>query len=569
MATRTRFSVDTATGVITRYSLGAPVPPALVGILTARDILECEVVFTAGGKDVTADILGPGVIMRLGVRQYTSDGSILAQSTPYTLVSSGSSAVAQCTLDLNTAEVVALVDQITKATQRSVTVYFEVEIEAEDRSYRETLAQAQFSMQFEVNAEGDETPPAAAESANTAKAAADVATQQAGIATSKAAEATQAVQGIAESVSAAQAAASQTAQDREAVMQTAAQVSAQASAVVQQAQAVGEAVQTVTTTASAVAQDAQTAQTAVQQTQQATEQLPALLDELEQKQGVLARITVSGAGGPLWDGAEWPGGATAIDDVDGLPAALATKLDASSSLNAEKLVGMMPLASLPEHTHADLAPLASPALSGAPTSPTPEETDNSLRIANTAFVRAVVAALVNGAPAQLDTLSELADAIAEDRNLSASLAALIGEKMAKDANLSDLSDKSAAKTALAIAIGDVLGLTAALAGKQSVPTTGSPAYASVLDINFAGVDVKMIALAGDVTFTTSNKAALKSCTVIISAGAAARALTWPAGWTALGSALPTSLAEGKTLWLSLYCAGPAETDVYAGGAVSA
>lgn len=64
--------------------------------------------------------------------------------------------------------------------------------------------------------------------------------------------------------------------------------------------------------------------------------------------------------------------------------------------------------------------------------------------------------------------------------------------------------------------------------------------------------VQEIVLAADPTFTTTNVATGRSArAVIIRAGAATRALTWPAGWTWLQTA-PTSLASGKTALLELW-----------------
>ncbi|SAI47486.1 tail fiber protein [Bordetella ansorpii] len=75
------------------------------------------------------------------------------------------------------------------------------------------------------------------------------------------------------------------------------------------------------------------------------------------------------------------------------------------------------------------APLDSPALTGAPTAPTPATTDNSTRISTTAFVRAAIAALIGQAPGTLDTLQELADALGDDPNFSTTMTNLIATKL--------------------------------------------------------------------------------------------------------------------------------------------
>ena len=76
----------------------------------------------------------------------------------------------------------------------------------------------------------------------------------------------------------------------------------------------------------------------------------------------------------------------------------------------------------------DKAPIASPIFTGTPKAPTPAQTVNDTTVATTAYVRAAIAALVGTAPAALDTLSEIANALAEDKNVKATLLAEIGKK---------------------------------------------------------------------------------------------------------------------------------------------
>lgn len=95
--------------------------------------------------------------------------------------------------------------------------------------------------------------------------------------------------------------------------------------------------------------------------------------------------------------------ATELNYVDGVTSAIQTQLDAK-------------------------APLASPALTGTPTAPTAALATNTTQVATTAFVRAEVAALVGTAGATLDTLGEIATALGNDANLSATLTTSIGLK---------------------------------------------------------------------------------------------------------------------------------------------
>lgn len=71
--------------------------------------------------------------------------------------------------------------------------------------------------------------------------------------------------------------------------------------------------------------------------------------------------------------------------------------------------------------HKQYAPKASPALTGTPTAPTATAGNNSTQLANTAFVQAALVAVIGGAPTTLDTLKEIATAINNDPNFSATI----------------------------------------------------------------------------------------------------------------------------------------------------
>ncbi|EFC1798681.1 phage tail protein [Escherichia coli] len=71
--------------------------------------------------------------------------------------------------------------------------------------------------------------------------------------------------------------------------------------------------------------------------------------------------------------------------------------------------------------HKQYAPKASPALTGTPTAPTATAGNNSTQLANTAFVQAALVAVIGGAPSTLDTLKEIATAINNDPNFSATI----------------------------------------------------------------------------------------------------------------------------------------------------
>jgi hypothetical protein len=74
------------------------------------------------------------------------------------------------------------------------------------------------------------------------------------------------------------------------------------------------------------------------------------------------------------------------------------------------------------------APLASPALTGTPTAPTPSTGTNSTQLATTAFVRSEISNLIGSAPTALDTLQELAAAINSDASFASTVSSQIGLK---------------------------------------------------------------------------------------------------------------------------------------------
>ncbi|ECH9189551.1 hypothetical protein AAK89_25055 [Salmonella enterica subsp. enterica] len=79
------------------------------------------------------------------------------------------------------------------------------------------------------------------------------------------------------------------------------------------------------------------------------------------------------------------------------------------------------------------APLDSPAFTGTPTTPTPPDDAVGLEMANAAFVRKLLAALVDSSPEALDTLNELAAALGNDPNFSATVInALAGKQPLND-----------------------------------------------------------------------------------------------------------------------------------------
>ena len=92
------------------------------------------------------------------------------------------------------------------------------------------------------------------------------------------------------------------------------------------------------------------------------------------------------------------------------------------------------------------ADIASPTLTGTPAAPTAGSGTNTTQIATTAFVTAAVANVIDSAPGALDTLNELAAAIADDASFSTTITNSIAAVQA-DVNQNEV-DSDAAETAL-------------------------------------------------------------------------------------------------------------------------
>ncbi|HBI2824378.1 TPA: phage tail protein [Escherichia coli] len=78
--------------------------------------------------------------------------------------------------------------------------------------------------------------------------------------------------------------------------------------------------------------------------------------------------------------------------------------------------------------HSQYAPKESPTFTGTPKAPTPAAGNNTTQLATTAFVQAALTALINDAPATLDTLKEIAAAINNDPNFSTTINNALAQK---------------------------------------------------------------------------------------------------------------------------------------------
>lgn len=88
---------------------------------------------------------------------------------------------------------------------------------------------------------------------------------------------------------------------------------------------------------------------------------------------------------------------------------------------------------------------ASLALTGTPTAVTPGNSDDSTKVATTAWVKARIAEMLDSAPGALDTLNELAAALGDDPNFAATVTTALAGKQATDAALTVLVGLAANK----------------------------------------------------------------------------------------------------------------------------
>ncbi|HAN7714899.1 TPA: phage tail protein [Escherichia coli] len=113
--------------------------------------------------------------------------------------------------------------------------------------------------------------------------------------------------------------------------------------------------------------------------------------------------------------------------------------------------------------HTQYAQKHNPTFTGEPKAPTPAAGNNTTRIATTAFVQAAITALINGAPATLDTLKEIAAAINNDPKFSTTINNALSGKQPLDETLTHLSGKDVAGLLAYLGLGE-LSLTGTASG---------------------------------------------------------------------------------------------------------
>ncbi|HDX3049560.1 TPA: phage tail protein [Escherichia coli] len=124
--------------------------------------------------------------------------------------------------------------------------------------------------------------------------------------------------------------------------------------------------------------------------------------------------------------------------------------------------------------HTQYAQKHNPTFTGEPKAPTPATGNNTTRIATTAFVQAAITALINGAPATLDTLKEIAAAINNDPKFSATINNALSGKQPLDETLTHLSGKDVAGLLayLGLGLGSALPVGVPVPWPLTTPPTG-------------------------------------------------------------------------------------------------
>ena len=105
---------------------------------------------------------------------------------------------------------------------------------------------------------------------------------------------------------------------------------------------------------------------------------------------------------------------TEIGYVDGVTSAIQTQIDSKLATTTAA---------------STYAPLASPTLTGVPLAPTAAANTNTTQIATTAYVQTELTDLIGGAPGALDTLNELATALANDASYSTTITTALATKL--------------------------------------------------------------------------------------------------------------------------------------------
>ncbi|EBJ9240102.1 TPA: phage tail protein [Salmonella enterica subsp. enterica serovar Muenchen] len=147
--------------------------------------------------------------------------------------------------------------------------------------------------------------------------------------------------------------------------------------------------------------------------------------------------------------------------------------------------------------HSQYAQKDSPTLTGIPKVPTPAAGNSTKQIANTEFVASSIAAMVDSAPAALDTLNELAAALGNDPNFATTMINALAGKQPLDNTLTNLSGKDVAALLQYLGLGETINLA-----KNAVPATrrvNSKPLTGDITLSAADVNAFALGMTGDYT----------------------------------------------------------------------
>ncbi|EDV6913642.1 phage tail protein [Salmonella enterica subsp. enterica serovar Chester] len=147
--------------------------------------------------------------------------------------------------------------------------------------------------------------------------------------------------------------------------------------------------------------------------------------------------------------------------------------------------------------HSQYAQKDSPTLTGIPKVPTPAAGNSTKQIANTEFVASSIAAMVDSAPAALDTLNELAAALGNDPNFATTMINALAGKQPLDNTLTNLSGKDIADLLTYLGLGETINLA-----KNAVPATrrvNSKPLSGDITLSAADVNAFALGMTGDYT----------------------------------------------------------------------
>lgn len=190
--------------------------------------------------------------------------------------------------------------------------------------------------------------------------------------------------------------------------------------------------------------------------------------------------------------------------------------------------------------HSQYAQKDSPTLTGIPKVPTPAAGNSTKQIANTEFVASSIAAMVDSAPAALDTLNELAAALGNDPNFATTMINALAGKQPLDNTLTNLSGKDIAGLLTYLGLGETANLAAGALQKDQngadIPDTAL--FRQSIGVYDASTSQKgLVRLNGGVTDESNETAATSGAVKVAYDAAIAAADIAKTKWSAVDATI--------------------------------